>query len=327
MRITPFLILLTIFFATGASGQINEGLVIVSAVRSVEFSRAYDEAGREYDKKPGVEIELFSAAEYGFYLGMVNAENKFIEHSPQCLLIEGLKPIVEGGSGGRKIPHNRIRYFVIDREDWRKLKDGAELRIRYGCPASTDYRDGYFARLDKSLLDKPAPSQCALPLEFAPKLKTLGLGFSVHRIYERVYFNERKDSRTNVLTLSYTGAENAEKIPPEYNREYLREFKTSPSAPEIIYGIERMDLSVADDVIFRQEITYSEPLKNGSIRAFVEAFAEKWRLPDFWKRSANDQSAELTCGGFKVLIDQVNSNPRVILIDTKKHEEVNARSK
>lgn len=319
MRIFTKTILLILLLTIQYYAQINENLIIVKRIRTVSFTRAYDEAGKEFDKKTGVEIELFTAARNGFYLGMVNGDGKFIEHSPYCLQIGNLKAVVEGGSRGKPNPDNRTRFFVLSKEDWNKLKNGDEMRLFYGCPLPKEYKTlNPIGHLDKTVLNKTAPKQCTLPLEFAPKLQNLGLGFGVGRVYERAYFNERKDSETKILTLSYTGPENAEKLLPNYDREYLKQLKDSPSGfPGMISEIDNMTLSVFDDLIYKLELTYSEPLNSSTIRSYTEMFAEKWSLPMFWKYSKNMTKAELNCANFKIAVDSNKFKPRIILTNTK----------
>lgn len=250
---------------------------------------------------------------------MINAEGAFIEHSPYCLQIGNLKAVVEGGSQGKAIPNNLIRFFVLAKKDWQSLTNGAPMRLFYSCPERSEYGTlnpiGY---LNKAFLDKPAPTQCTLPIEFAPKLQNLGLGFGAGRVYERAYFNERKDSQTKVLTLSYSRPEDAEKLLPNYSREYLKQLKNHPSDfPEMIGGIDSMTLSVLDDLIFKLDLTYPNPIKILSFRPFVEEFTEKWNLPIFWKYSNNATHAELNCFNFKIEIEMNKLNPRIILTNTE----------
>lgn len=329
MKIITLTISLILLLSVQNYAQINESLTIVKSISSVSYTRAYDEAGKEFDKKSGVEIEIFTALPEGFYTGLVNGEGKYIERSPYCLQVGNLNPVVEGGSRGKLIPDNRIRYFVLTKSEWEKLKNGDEIRLFYGCPKPSDYKTlNPIAYLNKSLLDKPPQTKCRLPLEFAPKLQRLGLGYHVNRVEAHAFFNQRIDPKTNVLSLIFRGAENAEKLLPNYDREYLKELKNSPNnMPESIYSIDSMTLSIMNDLIFKQEIIYSEPLKTSSIRQYIKEFSEKWYLPAFWSYSQKMEKAELNCADFRIEIDLVDSKPRIVLTETKLNKNRNKRLK
>jgi hypothetical protein len=306
-------IALLLALAADSYSQINEGMIIVKSIRSVAWTRAFDDTGKEYERRPSVEIELFTAQQNGFHLGTVNGDGEFIEHSPQCLQIGMSVPIVEGGSRGKPNPNNRTRFFVLAKRDWNKMRNGEPLRLYYGCPQPSEYNSlnpiGY---LDKSILDKPAPERCVLPLEFSPKLQNLGLGYHVASVSDRVLFNESRNEATGVLTLSYTGPENMTKV-PEGERKYLRwqisELKRD--YPGILDGIDSLSLSVVNDRIFEIRMQRSEPLKTPSIKQFAESFAKKWVLPKFWRYSNGMTEARMSCSNFEIRISRNKLKPSI----------------
>ncbi len=328
MKVTAASIVFTLILVSHLEGQINEGKIIVKSIRSVSWSRVFDEVGKEYDKRPGVEIELFTAQPNGFHLGTVNGEGAFIEHSPQCLQIGNLQPIVEGGSKCKPTPNNRTRFFVLTKDDWKRLKDGDALRLYYGCPKPSDDRLNSIGYLNKALLDKAPPKRCTLPIEFAPRLQGLGLGFHVARVYDRIMFNENRDSVTNVLTLSYDGPENATKLSPgerNYLRWQIEELKRD--YPGILHGIQSMKIHVAGDLIYKLDVILPASNKNTSVRPFVATFADEWKLPSFWKYKKGVRKAEMTCADFRIEIAMDNNRPRLVIVSKETENKVKNAAK
>lgn len=144
MKIFKAVILLCLLLIHQSNAQIGGGKISVKSIRSVSRSAKYLKEKKEYEKKAGVEIELETEDERGFYIGAL----------AWFLRIGNLECIGEGGSKGRISNSNRTIFFVIPKSEWKKLKQDEPLRLSWGCPKYQDTRKGkIFANLDKKMLD------------------------------------------------------------------------------------------------------------------------------------------------------------------------------